>query len=322
MSASASVAVTHARSRRRRSARNAAAARPHRSEREPKSARVLARYTTPGDKRREVVAVDGAEGCVLVLDRDLLTRDDARVVAHLAADEPEENAMLAGALFVRQASVEPVRCRPLVSRDFAVQPAECSTEEEGELEERGSCLDRRLRDVAGRTYRLEAVASALSIPELRWRRYSEPTASAPADPRTVSVRGAIAGLEAYEPIRTLTRRAVARDALRGEISVAALRLELERVARSPIVLNRKLRDTVLRLVAEQGLSMSEIAIRCGRVKRDTGGNISGETSWLGRRLGLLPEGGRERTTPWIHTDVLALIARRGLGVSPREVESE
>jgi hypothetical protein len=66
--------------------------------------------------------------------------------------------------------------------------------------------------------------------------------------------------------------------------------------------------------------MSEIAIRCGRVKRDSRGNESGETSWLARRLGMLPEGGHETPTPWVHSDVLALIARRGLGISPREVE--
>ncbi len=66
--------------------------------------------------------------------------------------------------------------------------------------------------------------------------------------------------------------------------------------------------------------MSEIAIRCGRVKRDSRGNESGETSWLARRLGLLPEGGHSTPTPWIHSDVLGLIARQGLGVSPREVE--
>jgi hypothetical protein len=66
--------------------------------------------------------------------------------------------------------------------------------------------------------------------------------------------------------------------------------------------------------------MSEIAVRCGRVKRDGKGNVSGETSWLARRIGLLPEGGQSRPTPWIHSDVLALIARDGLGASPREVE--
>ncbi len=89
---------------------------------------------------------------------------------------------------------------------------------------------------------------------------------------------------------------------------------------SPIVLNRALREAVLERVERGDLSMSEIAIRCGRVKHDAHGNMSGETSWLGRRLGLLPEGGKSSPTPWIHTDVLALIARRGLGVPPREVE--
>jgi len=298
----------------------AAPAGRRRVESKHKPARMLARYTAHGGERREVVAVDGAVGCVLVVDRDLLTHRDARMVAHLAADEPPENAVLASAMFARHASEELVRCRPLVSDDFALPPAEFSAADEASARE--PCANGHLRDAAGRTYRLEAVANMLSIPELRWRRYAAPASISPELVHTVSVREAIAGLEAYEPIRTLTRLAIARDARRGEISVAALRLELDRVARSPIVLNRKLRDTVLRLVADQGLSMSEIAIRCGRVKRDAGGKVSGETSWLGRRLGLLPEGGRERITPWIHTDVLALIARRGLGVSPREVESD
>jgi hypothetical protein len=66
--------------------------------------------------------------------------------------------------------------------------------------------------------------------------------------------------------------------------------------------------------------MSEIAIRCGRVKHDSRGNESGETSWLARRLGLLPEGGQSTPTPWIHSEVLGLIARQGLGMAPREVE--
>jgi hypothetical protein len=104
------------------------------------------------------------------------------------------------------------------------------------------------------------------------------------------------------------------------VSVCRLAGELERLARSPIVLNRALREAVQRALARGELSMSEIAIRCGRVKRDRKGNESGETSWLARRLGLLPEAGRDTPTPWVHSDVLALIARRGLGVSPREVE--
>jgi hypothetical protein len=66
--------------------------------------------------------------------------------------------------------------------------------------------------------------------------------------------------------------------------------------------------------------MSEIATRCGRVKRSRTGSESGETSWLARRIGQLPEAGRDRPTPWVQIDVLAVIARDGLGISPREAE--
>ena len=90
----------------------------------------------------------------------------------------------------------------------------------------------------------------------------------------------------------------------------------------PLYTFDEFREVVLAHIERDGLSLSEIATRCGRVKRDACGNESGETSWLARRLGLLPEGGKERPTPWIHSDVLALIARRGLGLSPREVEAE
>ena len=96
--------------------------------------------------------------------------------------------------------------------------------------------------------------------------------------------------------------------------------KLERLRESPIVLNRKLRQAVLATVEQNGLSMSEIAVRCGRVKRDSKGNASGETSWLARRVGILPESGARHPTPWVHSDVLALIARNGLGISPREVK--
>ena len=138
----------------------------------------------------------------------------------------------------------------------------------------------------------------------------------------VSVREAIACVERYEPLRALTARALAFHDREGDTSVTVLRAELRRVQESPIVLNRALREAVLDAVERRGQSMSEIAMRCGRIKRDAAGNESGETSWLARRLGLLPEGGRKTTTPWIHSDVLALIARDGLGVSPREVEVE
>jgi hypothetical protein len=64
---------------------------------------------------------------------------------------------------------------------------------------------------------------------------------------------------------------------------------------SKIVLNRGLRQAVLAAAAAQGLSMSEIAVRCGRVKHDSKGKESGETSWLARRLGIAPEHLRRAT---------------------------
>ena len=158
----------------------------------------------------------------------------------------------------------------------------------------------------------------MSIPELRWSRRAPGSEQGETQP--VSMREAVARLESYEPVRTLTQRALMQHDGDGEVSTAVLRVELMRIQESPIVLNRGLREAVLAAVERQGLSMSEIAIRCGRIKRDSAGNESGETSWLARRLGLLPEGGREAPTPWIHSDVLALIAREGLGISPREVE--
>ncbi len=136
----------------------------------------------------------------------------------------------------------------------------------------------------------------------------------------VSARGRSGRSNNYEPACRLTRGALAGYRYDANVSTTALRGELERLNDSPIVLNRELRCKVLAAVEDGGLSLSEIAIRCGRVKRDRRGNTSGETSWLARRVGILPESGSGRLTPWVHSDVLALIARNGLGISPREVE--
>ena len=157
----------------------------------------------------------------------------------------------------------------------------------------------------------------MTIPELRWLR--APAAGCRGD--AVSVRDVVAALQSYEPVLTLTMRALAGGRDDGVISTSVLRAELTRVLESPIILNRRLREVVAQRVAGPALSMSEIAIRCGRTKRDRKGNESGDTSWLARRVGLLPDAGQRAPTPWIHTDVLALIARRGLALSPREVEA-
>jgi hypothetical protein len=277
--------------------------------------RLLGRYTDRRGHSREVIARQGAAGSTLVIDRECLTHEDSRLVAHLAADEPAENAAVVWRHYLHEAVPHGGGCRPLTAEDARVAPFADPWEADLEREPApggADPVDRR-----GCRYRLELVQSGMSIPELRWCRHR---AEPPPHSEPVSVREAVASLESYEPVLALTLRALSLHGRDGEVSTAVLGAELTRVQQSPIVLNRRLRQVVLATVERQELSMSEIALRCGRVKRDRRGNESGETSWLARRLGVLPEGGHSTPTPWIHSDVLALIARRGLGVSPREVE--
>ena len=275
----------------------------------------LACYVDCHGDHREVVVQAGAGGSVLVVDRDTSNLSDQRLVAHLCADEPAHNAALVCASYLEQMERGDCRCRALTPADWRTVPFSDDHPDAADSPRPaslGTPVDR-----LGRTYRIRPLRASLFIPELRWRRYSP--ASAP-EPRTVSVREAIAALESYEPVRTLTAQALA-NAQGQALSTAVLRAELVRVQLSPIVLNRRLREAAQTYMQREGVSLSEVATRCGRVKRDAAGNESGETSWLARRLGIVPEGGREAPTPWIHTDVLGLIARRGLGLSPREVEA-
>jgi hypothetical protein len=251
---------------------------------------------------------------VLVLDRDATTGEDRRLIAHLGGDEPIENARIVCDHYMEAVRLRAHQCRAVSDADLRKDPLA-----DDEIVSDWSTLQRtrsdRLLDRHGRLHRLELVHAGMSIPELRWRRHE-----ADAEGRLVSLREVVAALESYEPARTLSRSALASHRDDADVSVTTLRAELARVLYSPIVLNRGLREAVAELLAREQLSMSEIAIRCGRIKRDGRGNESGETSWLARRLGLLPEGGHDAPTPWIHSEVLALIARDGIGVSPREVE--
>jgi len=252
---------------------------------------------------------------VLLLDRDLATRGDRRLVAHLAADEPAENAELVCLDYLRDAEMERPRCRLVTRDDARILPPGCPA---GFQPDTGSDPDHaEVIDSSGRCYRLERIAARMSIPELRWCRRAT---AADGESEPVSLRDVIARVESYEPMRTHTLAAVSLARREQTVSSTTVRAELSRVLESPIVLNRGLRAAVLASVGRGESSMSEIAIRCGRIKRDGRGNVSGETSWLARRLGLLPEGGHDTPTPWIHIDVLALIARDGLGIGPREVE--
>jgi hypothetical protein len=273
---------------------------------------VLARYVDDAGRSREVVVRAGSAGSVLVLDRDAATLGDRRLVAHLGADEPRENATLVCASYLDGLRRGSGRCRAVTPQDFRLEPYP--------LDDPPAPPDSSPVDDLGHAYRLEPVATGMTIPELRWQR--RPVDASADAAEIVSVREAVAALQSYEPICAPTRRALADTPNDGLLSTVVVRSELARVQRSPIVLNRRLREVTLGCMHSQKLSLSEIAIRCGRVKRDAGNGQSGETSWLARRLGLLPEGGKDLPTPWIHSDTLALIARRGLGVSPLEVETD
>jgi hypothetical protein len=294
-------------SRRRRRARS-------RHEQSSPEQLLLGRYVDREGHGREVIARAGAAGSTLVVDRDGATGEDPRLVAHIGADEASGNAALVCSRYLQDAARGDGGCRALTAEDRTLVPFDDPHGLDVALLDTPAAqpVDRR-----GFAYSLELVPSAMSIPELRWCRRGSRQAPG-CEP--VSVREAIASLESYEPVRALTLRSLLLHGHGGAVSTTVLRAELARVHESPIVLNRRLREVVLATVERQQLSMSEIALRCGRVKRDRKGNESGETSWLARRVGLLPEGGRDTPTPWIHSDVLALIARHGLGVSPREVE--
>ncbi|MFI4984888.1 MAG: hypothetical protein ACHQAV_02740 [Solirubrobacterales bacterium] len=273
--------------------------------------RRLGVYTeTDSGAAREILSLPAAGGSILVVDH-AATRADARLVGHLAADEPLENADILAALYLDDPSRG--RCRRVRSEDLGDAPYR---DERSDASAEPPPAE-PLVDAAGFLYRLRAVQRQGRPPELRWTRCRP---GAPESFDALSLRDVVARLQDYEPACTLTAHALAGVDHDPPVSLTRLRAELDRVMASPIVLNRHLRQAVLARVA-RGESMSEIAMRCGRIKRDQRGNASGETSWLARRIGHMPEGGEAEPTPWIHSDVLALIARDGLGTSPLEVEA-
>lgn len=276
--------------------------------------RPLSGYLDAEGHRRELFALPGHAGSMLVIDRDAATLCDRRLVAHLSADEPCENAEIVCRHYLADARGR--RCRRVRREDLEIAP----------MADHGSrtravdpcAFEECVLDSDGNAYRLGVSADGRSITQLRWRRRS--SGSETDEWEQVALRDVVAALESYEPVRTLTECALAQGHDCPGVRSIRLRAELERLRTSPIVLNRALREAVLGAIEHHGLSMSEIALRCGVLKHDRRGRPSGETSWLARRIGIMPEGGEREITPWVHSDVLAIIARDGLGISPREVE--
>jgi hypothetical protein len=259
-------------------------------------------------EQREIVLLHAAADQLLVVDRLVRGQDDARIVGQIAADEPAENAQLLARLYLADEDRRG-RCAPL-AQHTPHPAAELALPEAFHLDRQ-----QPVRDRAGLTYRLSIVQQHGGQRELRWTR-----ADGHADGELISVRSIAGNCQDYEPVRTRTLAALHAYTDHPAVSTCVLRTELERLNNSPVLLNRLLRERIQTAAEDGELTYSEIAMRCGRVKRDRRGNVSGESSWLARRIGQMPEAGGEHPTPWIHSDVLALIAREGLGIAPSEVE--
>lgn len=285
--------------------------------------RPLGRYVTADGHPRELVASPGARDSLLVIDRDASTLCDRRLVAHIAPDEPNENVAIVCRHYLADDAGR--WCRRVQPGDMEVVPFVDAGAFAGSYERRsggqarGFGVESELIEVLGSVYRLALLPLPNSSTcQLRWSRRAAREGDAKWEP--AGLREIVGALESYEPPFTLTATALALHRENPRVSITRLRAEFERMCASPVVLNRGLREAVVHAISARGTSLSEIACRCGMVKRDRRGRVSGETSWLARRVGLMPEGGQSAITPWVHSEVLALIARRGLGVSPREVE--
>jgi hypothetical protein len=254
---------------------------------------------------RELRCFHLADGRRLLIDWRVPDHADPRLVGLLGEEEPSTNEHLLSRLYL--ADPNHGRCRPLAAADLL-------HEDRLDPGQGASPSNEPLRDAEGAAFQLTQIDTERSYIELRWTRLP----LGRTEPLPISLREAVGYLEAYEPVCSLTRRAIADHTDRAEVSTRCLRQELSRVEQSPIVLNRALREAVL-VQTQQGLSFSEIAMRCGRSKARHG-TTGGDASWLARRIGLMPEAGGSRPTPWVHSDVLALVARQGLGVCPMEVE--
>jgi hypothetical protein len=255
-----------------------------------------------------VLAIDGEDSSTLVIDSREGAISDIRLVDRILADESVlddsiDNARLVAELYLADPSRG--RCRRLHLSDLRGEEAEAET----------TAPNHTLTASDGTRYRLHAGEAGGAGPTLRWS-----AVQADGSYKTVSLRAVIGALEDYEPARSMTIAALARYGRRtGGVRTCVLAAELRGLDRGAFVLNRGLREAAIRVVARGEASWSEIAFRCGRKHAVGSGYECGDTSWLKRRLGLMPESSTGHITPWLRAETLALIAR-GLGVDPVSVE--
>jgi hypothetical protein len=269
---------------------------------------VLGSYQDPEGALRSVLAIDGEDGSTLVIDRRDGAISDIRLVDQILVDEPVlddsiDNARLVAKLYLSDPSRG--RCRPLRLSDLRGDEAEAEPPVASDT----------LTAADGRRFRLHADEVGGAARTLRWG-----AVRSDGSHRTVSLRTVVGALEDYEPARSMTIAALARYGRRTEgVRVCVLAAELRGLDRGAFVLNRGLREAAIGIVAQGEVSWSEIAFRCGRKHAVGAGHECGDTSWLKRRLGLMPESSTGRVTPWLRVETLALIAC-ALGVDPVSVE--
>src|SRR6202035_3164195 len=174
----------------------------HRSERTATGS-LLAGYVDTDGRARELLALPGHGGSILLLDRDAATLCDRRLVAHLAADEPPDNAAVVCRHYLDDSNGR--WCRRVRPEDLQVAPF-------ASLERRArDNLDppqAPLEDRHGHVYRLAPPLgeSSTSTTKLRW--YSGTSDSEDVHWEQVKLRDVVAALESYEPVRTLTEQAL------------------------------------------------------------------------------------------------------------------
>lgn len=263
-------------------------------------------YLVPDGPLRELVTLDGHAGSTLLVDQIALSGADRRLVAHLPADEPPANVALTCRLYLAD-RLRRGHCRKLRAGDLAADPLPPAAADP-------QAIERELTDTEGHLLRLRRVDGP-SWP-LRWTRSLAPHRQQPYE--VVPLRRAIGCMQTYEPILTLTAQAAA--ATPG-LASGRLRTELAQLRASAIVLNTQLRAAVLAATAGGQATLSQIAIACGHTKLAPDGHRVGETTWLKRRIGIRGDGTGAPPTPWIDQRVLELIAIRGLGLAPIEVEA-
>jgi hypothetical protein len=283
-------------------------ARAH-TERDPLAdGRVLGSYQDPEGASRSVLAIEGQDGSTLVIDRREGAISDIRLVDRILADEPVLDDSIDNArLIAKHYLADPSRGRCRVLR-----PSDLDYEDEAE---EAPVPSETLVARDGTHYRLHAGEAGTSGRTLRWS-----TVRADGSCKIVSLRTVIGTLEHYEPARSMTIAALTRHARRNKgVRTSILAAELRGLDRGAFVLNRGLREAAIRTVARKEASWSEIALRCGRIHAMARGQRCGDTSWLKRRLGIMPDSASGQVTPWLRAETLALIAH-GLGVDPVSVE--